>query len=299
MLLTLIVAIGAGNLIFFKSSLLDVKSGLSTIHSNILEGRSVKEIEGNYLADINVTRKTYLLTVFSDEQISNQMESFVDSCRIALDWESFMVEPFVCGSRLYGVKGYKDKHCEENEQMLKYSSIYGNDLDNGISCNGCLLKSWKNFLQESHRDIYMIFRASRGMDFDECNAWQAHTLKDLSYHLNKEAKLLSVPPFNVKGAVCWSADTGTSTSELMKSMKGEAGNQSKFSVFFYRYMARNDHQGWRPYLSSKHVSDWWHCMRNRAISSPQILDLADKFRKSLHLVKDHYIAIHVSHALNR
>ena len=158
---------------------MDVKSGLSIIHSNILEGRSVKEIEGNYLADINVTRKTYLLTVFSDEQISNQMESFVDSCRIALDWESFMVEPFVCGSRLYGVKGYKDKHCEENEQMLKYSSIYGNDLDNGISCNGCLQKSWKNFLQESHRDIYMIFRASRGMDFDECNAWQAHTLKDL------------------------------------------------------------------------------------------------------------------------
>ena len=91
--------------------------------------------------------------------------------------------------------------------------------------------------------------------------------------------------------MCWSVDTGTSTSELMKSMKREAGNQCKFSVFFYRYMARNDHQGWRPYLSSEHTSNKHQCGKNNML--PQIVKLADEFKKSLHLMEGHYISVHV------
>ena len=261
----------------------------------------------------------FIVPIFSEEQLINQLGNFMDLCRLALDWDGSLVEPFVCGSRLYGLPNFRDDHCSRELIMAPYNSFYDlQELNDSLHCaNGCSIRPWSDFVKKSYRKLYIILmlkgytyisllkkRQSIGdMNLKllmDCTKEFSSFAQNVTLALNAEANKFSVPLFRVIGIVCWDRTATISTRQLMLHMNSGLSHedQNKFSVLFDRYASRQDSGNiYRPQIvSSKQVLKTDFC--SKLAIGPTLVkhykELAKSFVESLGMKFGSYISVHVS-----
>ena len=247
--------------------------------------------------ELRSTSRSFLITVLSIEQLTRQLFSYVDLCRIALDWQSTLVEPFVCGSRLYGIPGYKDSLCLSEEKMLPYGTVFSMEqLKQAAMChNGCDVEKWSTFMKLSYRQIILVMtlkivRSDQVEPIWDCTATFTSTATELENYLNNGGH--EFKPFSIQSVLCWHTSTPTVSNTLMTAMNSLVSQKenNQFSILLYSYNPDD-----RPKLLSLN-SEQKECA-DYLRSGPTLLDntipSASQFTADLG-VQENYIGIHVS-----
>ena len=255
-------------------------------------------------------QRMYIVPVFSREQFMNTLASYVDLCRIVIDWKGYLVEPFICGSRLYGIFGLRDTWCGNEDKMYTYKTFYDIDqLTETLLCGGqCRMDSFDKFLQTSHRKI-IVLQSVRPWELHGANLSNAdhvivdcgyqfpHVLERLSIVLSRHTTQRLLPPFEVKGILCWNKATIVSTNSLMHAMNKLSGNES-FSVLFMNYGARDPDytdSSFRDKIKSHAVTDRRCANKLKAPKMSQKLEgLSNDFIESIGLRDKKFISVNVS-----
>ena len=203
-----------------------------------------------------IPERMYIIPLFSKEQFMNTLASYLDLCRIALDWKAHLVEPFICGSRLYGIHGWRDSWCSGDVKIYTYRTFYDFDqLNETLLCVGqCRMDSFEKFLHTSSRRIILLhsIRPWENVDIElkvktfdanivDCSQRFPHLMEKTTLLLHRHTQQRSLPPFEVAGMLCWRKETIVSTTSLRQAMNTLVGD-STYSVLFTSYGARDpDH----------------------------------------------------------
>ena len=249
------------------------------------------------LAATEPPQSRFLLVVFPSEQLHAQTNSYLDTCRIARDWNASLIEPFICGTRLFGLKHFVSKHCPKSESVVSYGTIFDlSRLEEVLEYNNCELKSWGHFERHSYRKIFLIIitvKESGGQKpvLTMCNNGNYALLSTLISALNSNLPK-TYPAFEGAGVVCVSLNysTRTTTNDLLFFMKSylPKNKRDSFSVFisYYDYIIRN---GFIQSSNSMRFSQKYF-----PVISKKLDPFVDMFLGSLSLKEDNYLSVHVS-----
>ena len=269
----------------------------------------------------DLPRKTYIAPLFSSEQMMNTLASFVDLCRIAVDWNASLVEPHICGSRLYGLNGLRDRWCPGSEKMHQYRTFYSLDqLNDVLACTKprqCGLASHEEFLQYSHRQLVILhalsptqfihFRNITETDtatnpvqntLTQCNGVFPSLADRVANLLNARTKDKNLSHFHTPMLFCWNKAEIVTTQSVLAAINSfmDPYNQNRFSVFFTTYSARQPEPGvysFREKFASEAVVGRF-CQPRLLHSAPKLQTLAVAFLRDLGLKRNQFVSVHVS-----
>ena len=249
------------------------------------------------LATTELPQSRFLLVVFPSEQLHSQTNSYLDTCRIARDWNASSMEPFICGTRLFGLKYFSSPNCPKSESVVSYGTIFDlSRLEEVLEYNSCELKSWGHFERLSYRKIFLIIitvKASGGQKpgLTLCNDGHYALLSTLISTLNSNLPK-TYPAFEGAGVVCVSLDRSshTTTSDLSFFMNSYLPKykSDSFSIFILHYnsIIRN---GFIQSSNSMKFSQKYF-----PVISKKLDPFVDMFLGSLSLKEDNYLSVHVS-----
>ena len=268
-----------------------------------------------------VPQQTYIAPLFSSEQMMNTLASFVDLCRIAVDWNASLVEPHICGSRLYGLIGLRDHWCPGSEKMHPYRTFYDlGQLNEVLACtkpSRCGLAPYEEFLQHSHRQLVILhalgptqfihFRnisepppASEPVQSTliKCNEVFPSLADRVANVLLARTKDKNLPHFHTPMLLCWNKAETVTTQSVLAAINSfmDPHSQNRFSVFFTTYSARQPEPGsgsFRDKFASNAVVGRF-CQPRLLHSAPKLQMLATAFLKDLGLKEGQYVSVHVS-----
>lgn len=268
-----------------------------------------------------VPRQTYIAPLFSSEQMMNTLASFVDLCRIAVDWNASLVEPHICGSRLYGLHGLRDHWCPSSEKMHPYRTFYDLDqLNEVLACTKprrCGLAPYEEFLKHSYRQLVILhalgptqfihFRniteppaASEPVQSTliQCNGVFPSLADRVANLLLARTKDKNLPHFHTPMLLCWNKAEIVTTQSILAAINSfmDPHSQNRFSVFFTTYSARQPEPGsgsFRDKFASDAVVGRF-CQPRLLHSAPKLQMLATAFLKDLGLKEGQYVSVHVS-----
>ena len=249
------------------------------------------------LAATELPQSRFLIVVFPSEQLHSQTNSYLDTCRIARDWNASSMEPFICGTRLFGLKHFSSPNCPKSESVVSYGTIFDlSRLEEVLEYNSCELKSWGHFERLSYRKIFLIIitvKANGGQKpgLTLCNDDNYALLSTLISGLNSNLPK-TYPAFEGAGVVCVSLDRSshTTTSDLSFFMNSylPKNKSDSFSIFIlhYDYIIRNG------FIQSSNTMRF--SQKYFAVISKKLDPFVDMFLESLSLKEDNYLSVHVS-----
>ena len=275
--------------------------------------------DDDYSTDIQ--RRTYITPLFSSEQMMNTLASFVDLCRIAVDWNASLVEPRICGSRLYGLHGLRDHWCPGSEKMHPYRTFYDlEQLNDALACTKprrCGMAPYEEFLRYSHRQVVILHALSPTQfnhfsnlpEMDErsnpvqstlvqCNKAYPSLAVRVADILNARTKDRNVSPFRTPMLLCWNKVEIVTTQSVLAAINSfmKPYNQNRFSVLFTTYSARQPEPG-QDSFREKFASDAVVsrlCQPRLLHSAPSLRVLANAFLRDLGLKRGRFVSVHVS-----
>ena len=280
---------------------------------------STDQSDDYYSTDIQP--RTYVTPLFSSEQMMNTLASFVDLCRIAVDWNASLVEPHICGSRLYGLRGVRDHWCPSSEKMHPYRTFYDlEQLNDTLACTKprrCGMAPYEDFLRYSHRQL-VILHALSPTQFNhfnnltevnersetvqstliQCNKAYSSLPVRVADILNARTKERNLSPFRTPTLLCWNKDAIVTTQSVLAAINSfmEPYSQNRFSVLFTTYSARQPepgHDSFREKFASDAVVSR-RCQPRLLHSAPSLRVLANAFLRDLGLKRGRFVSVHVS-----
>lgn len=280
---------------------------------------STNLLDDDYSTDIQW--RTYITPLFSSEQMMNTLASFVDLCRISVDWNASLVEPHICGSRLYGLPGLRDHWCPGSEKMYPYRTFYDLEQLNGaLACTKprrCGMAPYEEFLQYSHRQL-VILHALSPTQFNhfsnltkmnegsrpaqstlvQCNEAYPSLAVRVADSLNARTKNRNLSHFRTPMLLCWNKVETVTTQSVLAAINSfmEPYNQNRFSVLFTTYSARQPepgHDSFRERFASDAVVGRV-CQPRMLHSASSLRVLANAFLRDMGLKRGRFVSVHVS-----